>query len=405
MGRVVALFRMWPWLAAFGIFGMLYGFWPVLLAEISADLRLSPGPLGFALSLGFVAALPAMVAAGRAVDRWGRRAVVLGAGGAMAATWVGFSAVQGFAPLVAALACFSAASGVYDVGINAAAMAAEQRGGRRLLPLCHGTFSGGGAVGALSAGALVSGGVPFRALYLAVAVLIVGAMLLVARSEIAGGTGEPPLRRGPGRDRWGLFWRRALLLMAAMTALGFLFEGAMETWSVVYLRRSLELPALLGASGAAVFHGAMLIGRLGTAGAVARVGRRATLRGGGLLAAAGLGVALATERAPVILLGLLIVGLCLSAVAPVTFSLAADLAPGRTGEASSVITTLGYGGFLIGPTVIGGLGEAIGLRGALATLIAVGVAIALLAGRVGTLAVDPTEAIEPARDRAPAEVG
>ena len=143
------------------------------------------------------------------------------------------------------------------------------------------------------------------------------------------------------------------------------------------------MPALLGASGAAVFHAAMLVGRLGTAGAVARFGRRATLRGAGLLATAGLALALATERAPVILLGFLAVGLCLSAVAPVTFSLAGDLAPGKAGEASSVITTLGYGGFLVGPTLIGGLAEAIGLRAALATLMLAGAAIAALAGRVG----------------------
>lgn len=141
-----------PWLAAFGVFGLLYGFWPVLLADLSADLRLSPGPLGAALSLGFVASLPAMIVAGRAVDRWSRRAVVIGGGAVMALAWIGFSLVQGLAALAVLLAGFSAASGVYDVGINAAAMAAEQRDGRRLLALCHGTFSGGGAVGALTAG-------------------------------------------------------------------------------------------------------------------------------------------------------------------------------------------------------------------------------------------------------------
>ncbi|MDP9364343.1 MAG: MFS transporter, partial [Chloroflexota bacterium] len=131
-----------PWLAAFGVFGLLYGFWPVLLADLSAALGLSPGPLGLALSVGFVGSLPAMVAAGRAVDRWGRRAVTVGAGAAMAMAWVGFALVPGFAALVGVLVFFYAASGVYDVGINAAAIAAEQRTGRRLLPLCHGTFSG-----------------------------------------------------------------------------------------------------------------------------------------------------------------------------------------------------------------------------------------------------------------------
>ena len=372
-----------PWLAAFGVFGLLYGFWPVLLVDLSGALGLSPGPLGVALSVGFVGSLPAMVAAGRATDRWGRRATVVGGGAVMALAWVGFAAVPSFAALIGVLAVFSAASGVYDVGINAAAIAAEQRTGRRLLPLFHGTFSGGGAVGALTAGGLVSVGVPFRALYLAIAVLVAAVAVAIWRSDGAGG-GERAGAAGR-RDRWGLFRRRALLLLAAVTALAFLFEGAMETWSVVYLRRSLELPALLGASGVAIFHAAMLVGRLATAAAVARLGRRATLQGAGTLAAAGMALALATERAPVILFGFLVVGLSLAGVAPVTFSLAGDLAPGRAGEASSVITTLGYGGFLIGPVLMGGLAEAMGLRAALGTMIFVGVTVAALAGRVGAV--------------------
>ena len=52
------------WLAAFGVFGLLYGVWQVLLADLSRALDLSPGPLGAALSVGIVASLPAMVAGG-----------------------------------------------------------------------------------------------------------------------------------------------------------------------------------------------------------------------------------------------------------------------------------------------------------------------------------------------------
>lgn len=380
------------WLPAFGVFGLLFGVWQVLLADLSEGLSLSPGPLGAALTAGFVASFPAMIAGGRAADRWGRRSIVVGGGGLMAVAWVGFALIPSFPWLVGLLAVFYSASGVYDVGINAAAIAAEQRTGRRLLPLFHGAFSGGGAIGALAAGGLVAAGVPFRWLYVAVALLVAAVVAHLWRGDRGWAVDRADHAAAAGGDRWGLFRRRALLLVAAVTALGFLFEGAMETWSVVYLRRSLELPPLLGASGAAVFHAAMLVGRLASAATVARFGRRATLRGAGLSAAAGMALALATERAPVILLGFLVVGLCLAAVAPVAFSLAGDLAPGRAGEASSVITTLGYGGFLIGPSLIGGLAEGVGLRAALATTVLVGLLIAALAGR---LAVEAAARAEP----------
>jgi fucose permease len=223
---------------------------------------------------------------------------------------------------------------------------------------------------------------PFRGVYVLVATILWAVMALAAT-----GGEDAPVRRaarahGEG-GRFGLFRDRALLLLATITALAFLYEGMMETWSVIYLRDSLALPALVGASGAAVFHLAMMTGRFGTAGAVVRFGRPPVLRAAGVLAAVGMLLALATEAPVAVLAGFLAVGLALSGVAPITFSLAGDRAPERAGEASSVITTLGYGGFLLGPSLIGGLAELTGLRLALATGCLMGVAIAVLAGRIG----------------------
>lgn len=364
--------------ASFAVFGFLFGVWQVLLTDLSAALEISAGPLGLALSSGVIASLPAMVVGGRMADRWGRQALIVGAGGIMAACFIGFSVVGAYAGLVALLVCFFAASGVYDVGINAAAMAHEQATGRRVIPLLHAAFSGGAATGALGAGALAALGASYRALFPAVAAVIAATMVLIWLGGSTERSGPRTARLGAG----GLFRDRAILLVAAITCVGFLLEGIMETWSVIYLRASLELPVLLGASGAAVFHLAMLTGRLTTAGTVHRFGRRGTLQGAGVLAALGMTLALVTEQPPLILAGFLTVGLALAAIAPVAFSLAGDLAPDRAGQASSVLTTLGYGGFLLGPSLIGGLAEATSLRIALTSGVIGGVLIAALSVRL-----------------------
>nr|MBA3953684.1 MFS transporter [Rubrobacter sp.] len=93
-------------------------------------------------------------------------------------------------------------------------------------------------------------------------------------------------------------------------------------------------------------------------------------------------LALATREPALVVAGFLIVGLSLSAVAPIAFSLAGDVAPGGTGVAVSVVTTLGYGGFLLGPVIVGGLAELAGLRTALLTIAAAGLVIAALGLRV-----------------------
>jgi MFS family permease len=359
-------------LAAFAAFGFLWGAWAVLIADLSRALDISPGPLGVALALGAAASIPAMLFGGRALDRWGRRAMILLNGALMGLGFGMLALVDTYGSLVVLLVVVFANSGAYDVGINAAAMDLERASKRRVMSYLHAAFSGGGMAGALAAGALVSAGMGFRAIYPLVTFLLVLVLVAVFFTRtLAGGTGPEP----GGRAGFEVYRNPAILLLAALAALSFLSEGTMENWSAIYLRGSLELPALLGASGVAVFHAAMLAGRLGAAGAVLRFGRRNTLLASGALAALGMSLALATDFVPFILAGFLLVGVSLAAVAPISFSLAGDVAPDRAGQASSVITTVGYSGFLFGPVIIGGLGEIAGLRLALATIILAGALI------------------------------
>jgi MFS family permease len=361
-----------PILAAFATLGMMWGIWQVLLADLSGALRLTPGPLGAALSIGFLASLPAMVFGGQIADRFGARSVGVAAGVLLALSMLGFAEVTEYAVLVGLMLVFLASSGVYDMAINAAAIDLEQGSGRRVLPILHAAFSGGGALGAIATGLLITAGVDFRLVYRGAGLLILVAMA----GWLSRGT------RGPEHAEQlatrNLFRNGLLLLLATITALSFLSEGAMESWSSIYLRSSLDLSALIGATGVATFHAAMLCGRLATAGVAHRLGRIATLRGAGILAAGGMALALATNLPALVLAGFLVVGLALAGVAPIAFSLAGDAAPRRAGAASAVITTIGYGGFLLGPGLVGGLAEVSGLRVALLVVAVAGIAISAL---------------------------
>ena len=73
-------------------------------------------------------------------------------------------------------------------------------------------------------------------------------------------------------------------------------------------------------------------------------------------------------------------GLALSAVVPIEPSPSPGISS-RAGVAISVVTTLGYGGFLLGPVVVGDLAELLGLRVALGTIAVAGLMIFTLALR------------------------
>jgi MFS family permease len=368
-------------LGAFGFFGLFWGVFAVLLTDLSRALELSPGPLGAALFIGAAASILAMATLGWAADTLGRKSFLILTGGVLGLGISGLALSGGYAALLVTLVVLYSASGLYDVGINSAAVDLEQATGRRFMSLVHAAFSAGATVGAVGAGVLVQAGTDYRAVYLVLLVPL--GLLLLAFANTRFPTGEQGDSGGDNRwARYALYRHLPLLLVGGIATLGLGSEGEMEHWSGIYLRDTLGLPALLGGSGVAVFYAAMAVGRLGTAGVVRLLGNRTTLLGAGLLTAAGMALALVTREPALVVGGFLVVGLALSSVAPIAFSVAGDVAPGGTGAAVSVVTTLGYGGFLLGPVLVGGIAEVLGLRAALWTIAIAGIAIALLGARV-----------------------
>ena len=352
----------------------------MLLADVRHALDLSPGPLGIAIFVGATASILAMAGLGWTADRLGRRVFLVGCGTIFGVGIAGLAISEGYAALLATLVVLHSAAGLYDVGINAAAVDLEQVSRRRFMALLHATFSGGAMFGAVGAGVLIQAGADYRLVFLAMLIPLAGVILAVVTTHFPSRTGGTPGDKLG--DRYVLYRHLPLLLVGAIATLGLLSEGEMEHWSGIYLRQTLGLPALLGGSGVAVFYAAMAAGRLGTAWAMRSFGNRTTLLGAGLLTAAGMGLALATSEPSLVVCGFLLVGLALSGVAPIAFSSAGDLAPERAGSAISVVTTLGYGGFLLGPLAVGGLAELLGLRIALGIIAAAGLMIFVLALRL-----------------------
>ena len=366
-------------LLSFAFFGATYGVWLVLLADAQNALSLSPGALGGALAVGLLAALPVMLVTGRLINRWGVRVILAYAALLMGASWIGIALVEQYWVFVAFLVVYYASTGAFEVGMNAAGIQVEQESNVRIVSYFHATLSGCAAAAALAAGLLLVHGLSYQVLYVGIAVI---ALLFTLATNFRRKAPQRQRTETPGPSAVNLpnlYRTPAVLLLAFIVALGLMAEGELGNWAGIYLRSSLELSPLLGAAGVAVLHAAMLLGRLGVARAVLHHSRRDILLVAGAVASSGMALALVTQFVPVILVGFLATGLAISVVAPVTFSLAGDAAPDRVGEASSVLTTMGYTGLLLGPVIVGGLAEFIGLRLALASIIIVGGMISLLA--------------------------
>ncbi len=358
-----------PLPAAFGAFGLLWGAWQAALPDLAAHHGLSSGPLGLILTAGFAASLPVMLATGRFIDRFGSRAGIIVTAVGLA---VGLGTVGLLGPLpllVIGVVVMAAASGAFDVAINGAALGHERWGRPASLTLLHAAFSGGGLVGAVGAGTAIGAGLSFRLVYPVIGVMLLAAALtsLMERQESVQATG--PIPRSVAL---------ALLPLAALAGLAFLVEGSMETWSAIYLRDGLGAAAFIGALGPAAFHAAMLIGRLIGAGVTGRLGPAPTLLVAGGVIAGGMIVALAVPVVPIAIGAMFGAALGASLVVPVVVSMAGRRAGGFAGRASSYVLSLGYAGFLVGPSIVGLVGEVAGLRAGLAVIPVAALVIVLM---------------------------
>jgi MFS family permease len=364
-----------PTLAGFAALGLFWGAWAALLPSIQRALDASKGALGVALFFVAVGSLPAMLfLAGPLFGRFGSRAIAWSCAAFAAATVLPGLATT-LPALAAALVLAGATSGVLDVGINAQAAQIERASRRRLMPLAHGLYSTGVLVGAVTAGLARSAGAGREAIFAALALVIAATALLLTRNR---SVVLQENRRSRGRRRVPL--GRALLAIALVGAVAFVVEGAVETWSALFLARQLDASAAVSALGPGVFGASMAIGRFAGQ-AATRVGDRTLLAGGALGAAVGCVIVAVSGGSAAALVGFALAGAGISLNAPVVFGAAGRRKVDPAG-AVAVVTTLAYLGLALGPPLMGGLAEAGSLRGAFAVLAVLTAAVALAATRL-----------------------
>ena len=169
----------------------------MLLADLRHALNLSPGPLGLALFAGAAASILAMAGLGWTADFLGRRVFLVGCGAIFGAGIAGLALSGSYALLMVTLVVLHSAAGLYDVGINAAAVDLEQVTRRRFMALLHATFSGGAMFGAIGAGVLIQGGADYRLVYLGTLIPLAVVILAVATTRFP--TGMSRSRRPKAR--------------------------------------------------------------------------------------------------------------------------------------------------------------------------------------------------------------
>ena len=337
------------------------------MPAIQRSTGASETQLGVALLCVALAALPAMLAAGRLADLFGARLVPLALLVFGVAT--AFPGLTRSVPaLFAALAFVGIGTGALDVAINAQGASIEARHRVRVMDGLHAAFSIGVVCGGVGAGLSRRAGLHPSWILGGVAFFVVVTSLVNL-----GAAAEPE----PAQRRAAL--ARPLLVVGAVLAVAFLVESGLEGWSALFLERTLDSGPAVSGLGPGMFAGAMATGRL-LSQRLERPSVAARMLFAGVAAAVGLLIAVTAQHAIVALAGFVIAGAGLALSAPTLFGLAGRLR-GESGHGSalSTVAILGYLGFLVGPPLIGAVSGASSLRGGFLFLCAMAIVLAACA--------------------------
>ena len=362
--------------AAFLIHSTVSGTWAPRLPAIKESLGLSDGELGTALVGLAIGLLVGTRLAGAPVDRFGSRPVMRVGFPLLAATLVLPGLADSLLALFLSLFVLGLASGALDVAMNAQGIEVERHLGRPILSGLHGLWSLGLGIGAgVAALAAAIDADPLEQFAVVAAVLAL-ASLVFLRGLLAARTPEPG---EPEEAHVTVRWTLALVLLGVIAFCSFVGEGAASDWSAVYMTQELGSSEALGAVAFAAFAVTMAIARFVVDPLRGHLGNLVLVRGGSLIAATGLGLALLVHEPVAAIAGFALLGLGLAPVVPIAFSAAGDLDPRATGRLVGRVATLGYVGSVAGPIMIGWLAEATSLRTALGLVVVLAVAIAVSA--------------------------
>lgn len=335
----------------FFLAGVLLATWISRIPTVSHHLNLNEAQLGIALLGLAVGALLAFPVCGWATAKYGSKATTT-LGILLLALFLSLVPLaHGLWSLTLLLVLLGAANGGVDVAMNSQAVDVEKGQNRPIMSSFHALYSVGGIAGALIGGLMALLNVTPQMHFLTITLLsLLTVLYMIPRLLKVPGSGETgPVFALPSKKLLGLG------LVIFCVAVG---EGAMGDWSAIYLRDSLGTTDQLATLGYLGFSIAMVVGRIFGDTLRVKFGAVKLVGFGALLATLGLTTGLLFPSPWAAIMGFACVGLGLSSGFPVVFSAAGQVPGTEPSVALAAIATMGYGGFLLGPPLIGFMAHA-----------------------------------------------
>ena len=359
--------------------GFCFATWASRIPDIKSALHLSEAALGSLLFMMPIGQMIAMPFSGKIVTKYGSRNITqIGLFlYAICLPLIGFCSEKW--QLAAALLLFGFFGNFCNIAVNTQGVYTQQLFDKPIIGSFHGSWSLAGFSGALVGLLMLS----FRlsviqhfSIAFALVLLIMlsnGKFLLKAKSKESTEKTNHSFFKNPDMT---------LLWLGVICFCGMASEGIMFDWSGVYFKEIIKAPGALVVLGYTTFMISMASGRFLSDFLVEKFGPKKVLIISGLVISSGLYMAVLLPYLIPCTIAFMLVGFGVSNVVPIIFNVAGNNENVPTGIALTVVTSISFLGFLIGPPLIGYIAELTNLKYSFAVIGVFGVFISLLVLRL-----------------------
>jgi fucose permease len=368
----------------FFLFGMVGSSWVVRLPEVRSALDISTAELGLVLFAGAIGAMTGILLAGRFVARFGARAGSLLGFNLVFIGYIGQAsgvALESVALVSVSAVVSGLGYGLGDVAINVEGTDMEKRLSRSIMPPLHGAYSIGTLAGAGIGTIAIAVGVP---LPLQIYVLC-GVVAVVAWTTIRHLPRETGIASSSesthSAEKSPALWRdpRIVLLGLAILCVT-ITEGAGLDWLALSMVDDYLTDPVRASIAFAVMMAAMTIVRFSGGLLIDRFGRVVVLRVFAVAGILGLLMIILSHDYLLALVGAALWGAGVALGFPVLLSAAADGDTDGSSSRVSIVASFGYVAFLVGPPLLGFLGQTWGLLNMFFVLVALLAIFVVVAG-------------------------
>jgi len=363
----------WSISTVFLLNGAGIGLWAAHVPVVQARVGIDTATLSMVLLTIAAGALLAMPLMGGFTARWGTRRMILLSGFVFAPMLALIMNVSDLPLLFLAAFAFGAANGALDVAMNANASEVETARGIPTMSSFHGFFSLGGLLGAALGGFIIGQGWGDGAGAFVMGIVTVLALALAAPRVMA----FAPTHAAGSHFQLP---RGAALSLGLLALLCFAVEGALVDWSALLMQERTGAAPSRAALAYSAFSVAMAACRFLGDRLILRFGALRVMVLGGLAMFAGLATAVLSTSFLLSAAGFALIGIGAANVVPLLFGAASRIPGMSAGAGVAAVATLGYGGLLLAPPVLGYIAAHASVMVALGMLSLSGLVIAMSAG-------------------------